>query len=389
LHLWDRLVRNDAIYKGTHTGWYCISSEAFYPESRLKSVNTMGQNKRVTAEGGKEVELVSEVNYKFRLNDYLDEVRRWIERKQPVFPKSRLNDLHDVFEEGLPDLSVSCARSSNPWAIPVPSDDTQTIYVWLDALSNYLDSQNWSVPNIHVIGKDILKFHAVYWPAFLLAAGLPLPERIVTHGHWISGGEKMSKSIGNVIDPLEEMQVFGKDAFRYLLLRNGKIDGDAPYIHTDMVKRYDLDLANNLGNLVSRLSAPSFYPRRTLMERSEISAQSEEKTYNLKKLVTEENANMRFHVALEAIMVALGEVNAEVHDKRPWVAAKEGRIDELERMMPSLLFSAVETISLLQPVMPEYTRRLHDRLAFSHESLDVSALSASEFQFPRINASKK
>lgn len=233
--LWKRLAQNGSIYKGTYTGWYSVSDETFYPETRIGEILCPDTKKpiKVSLETRKPVELVSETNYKFRLSEYADKVYDWLAKSEPVYPKLRLNDLHEVFKEGLQDLSVSRSRLSNPWGIQVPDDPDQTIYVWLDALANYFQAEPESpvwrphLPNIHVIGKDILKFHAIYWPAFLIAADLPLPAKIVAHGHWLVKSTKMSKSLGNVVDPFEEMARFGVDGFRYLLLRLSRLDADA------------------------------------------------------------------------------------------------------------------------------------------------------------------
>ena len=174
---------------------------------------------------------MSERNYKFRLSKYSDSVRKWLDENPIVIPSARLHDLTELFEEGLEDISVSRSKSKVKWGISVPEDPEQIIYVWLDALVNYMTATGYpttiKVPDIHVVGKDILKFHAVYWPAFLMAAGYELPKKIVTHGHWTMGEEKMSKSLGNVIDPMDVVDKFGLDAFRYYLLKEGKIDSDS------------------------------------------------------------------------------------------------------------------------------------------------------------------
>lgn len=235
ISLWTRLTQKDSIYKGTYTGWYSVSDEAFYPESRIGEIICPTTKKpiKIALETKKPVEMVSETNYKFRLSKYADRVYDWLTKAEPVYPKPRLNDLHEVFQEGLQDLSVSRSRLSNPWGIQVPNDPDQTIYVWLDALANYFqaapasESQPPSLPDIHVIGKDILKFHAIYWPAFLIAADLPLPSKILVHSHWLVKSTKMSKSLGNVIDPFDEISKFGVDGFRYLLLRLSRLDSDA------------------------------------------------------------------------------------------------------------------------------------------------------------------
>lgn len=346
LSLWERLESKGALYKGTFTGWYCVSEETFYPESRLRKI---GENRYVTLETSKPVELVSETNYKFRLSNYLDQIKDWLQQSSPIVPKSRINDLNDAFAEGLPDLSVSRQQSTNPWGIAVPNDPDQTIYVWLDALANYFGSVSLDqVPHVHVIGKDILKFHAIYWPAFLLAAGSPLPERVVTHGHWIVGKEKMSKSLGNVVDPFAEIDRFGCDAFRYLLLRLGRIDSDSDYCTGEFGKRYNNELANVLGNLVSRLGSPMFYPRDDPFQ-----IQSDSRTMRLTEKASKAYDECRFHVGIEEILAFLNETNSQVNERRPWELAKQQRYGELQATMQALLSRLAAAARLLYPIIPD------------------------------------
>lgn len=390
LHLWERLDRNGALYKGEHIGWYCTSEETFYPESRLKTMITDGAEKRFTVEGGKEVELVSETNFKFRLSDYIPQVRSWLENMSPIVPKSRLNDLCEVLEEGLPDLSVSRSAKSNPWGISVPTDPSQTIYVWLDALSNYLskDSEGlWRAPDVHVIGKDILKFHAIYWPAFLMAADLPLPKKLVTHGHWNLGKQKMSKSLGNVVNPFDDLKLLGIDSFRYLLLRLSRVDADSDYSKDVLVKRYNLELANVIGNLVSRLCNSVFYAEKQNFGPQDLHSQSFDSFRVLKNRIENHYDECKFHIGVEEILARLSEINARVNEVKPWVLAKDANFDELEKLMPSILFDTFATISLLYPIMPKFTRNLMDlvKLDITGRTFDVSAyLKHPSTSFPRI-----
>lgn len=344
--------------------------------------------RRLTIEGGKPVEWIEESNYKFRLSEYLGPVREWLRKASPVQPQSRLNDLQELFEEGLSDLSVSRSRASNPWGISVPGDPDQTIYVWLDALSNYFTDPTLSrIPDVHVIGKDILKFHAVYWPAFLMAADLPLPRTIFTHGHWSVGKTKMSKSIGNVVDPISMLDEFGLDAVRYLLLRLSRVDGDSEYDHGMLQKKYNLELANTLGNLVSRLANPIFYPTMKSFTVEHLDAKFKSDLDRLRDKVGLAYDENRFHLGIEHIMAFLGSINAKVNEAKPWEAARDGRIAELENLMPSLLFGTCTAVSLLAPVMPRFSEVFLASLKFKHgASIDVSGYHAAlpSLQFPRL-----
>lgn len=356
IYLWQRLSEAGAIYKGEHSGWYCTSEETFYPESRLvlKSCQITGREDRVTADSGKPVEWVTETNYKFRLGDYLGRVRDWLVESRPVAPPSRLNDLHEIFSEGLPDLSISRSRDKNPWGLPVPGDPSQTVYVWLDALANYLDPIDYSVPEVHVIGKDILKFHAIYWPSFLMAAGLPLPKTILTHGHWILGKEKMSKSLGNIVDPVAEMQKYGLDSFRYLMLRLGRVDADCAYEPASLLKIYELELVNTMANLLSRVANPIFYPTADRIDFSGVNSETLEACSAMESRVVNAYDEHRFYLGLENIMKFFVTINSKINEVKPWQMAKSGKDEELNQFMSSTLYSLFEGISLMRPIMPSY-----------------------------------
>lgn len=359
--LWSKLTKAGAIYKGEHSGWYCTSEEAFYPESRLvkKLCPTSGKELRFTADSFKPVEWVTETNYKFRLNDYLGQVQDWLTKQSPIAPSSRLHDLREIFAEGLPDLSISRSRATNPWGIPVPGDPSQTVYVWLDALANYLDLSEMTVPDVHVIGKDILKFHAVYWPAFLIAAGLPLPKTILTHGHWICGREKMSKSLGNVIDPVAEMNRFGLDAFRYLLLRLGRVDADSEYAAETLTKVYELELRNTMANLISRLANPIFYNSATAsFDSTPVGPEAIESVESLKDQVAKAYDDHRFYLGLEHVFAHFNQLNSKINEAKPWNLAKDRDFDALEKIMPAMLYSLFNGLSLLKPIMPPYIENL-------------------------------
>jgi methionyl-tRNA synthetase len=390
LGLWKALEHRGAIYKGNHAGWYCVSEEMFYPENRIRSEQCpkTGIIQRVSSDEGKPVEWVEESNYKFRLSEYLGQVSEWLHRANPVQPRSRLNDLQEIIKDGLPDLSVSRSRASNPWGIPVPNDPDQTIYVWLDALSNYItDATLAGIPDVHVIGKDILKFHAVYWPAFLMAAGLPLPKIILAHGHWSLGRTKMSKSIGNVVDPLYLIDEFGQDAFRYLLLRLSRVDADSEYEPTLFQRRYNIELANTLGNLLSRLANPLFYATKKIFTFDGLDSEFKSDLDQLTREVGSAYDENKFYLGIEHVNGFLTSINAKVNETKPWEAVRDGRSSDLETLMPALLFGTCTAVSLLAPIMPRFCSIFLSALKFKiGKSVDVSDYYAAlpSLQFPRL-----
>ena len=256
-NLWNRLLENDEIYLSKYSGWYSVRDEAFVAENEI----TEKDGKKFNSFGS-ELTWVEEESYFFRLSKWQDRLLELYDSiPNFVHPKSRLNEVKSFVSGGLKDLSIS--RTTFKWGIDVPNDDKHIMYVWLDALTNYIsalgfpDQENekykdfW--PGIHVVGKDILRFHAVYWPAFLMAAGLEPPKQIVAHGWWTNEGEKISKSLGNVIDPIELINVYGLDQIRYFLMREVPFGNDGDFSKDAMINRINGDLSNNFGNLMQRV----------------------------------------------------------------------------------------------------------------------------------------
>lgn len=266
-HIWFLLQERGYIYKKKHEGWYCVSDETFYPEStiekRLDPFN--GKTFMASSETGKEVEWTSETNYHFRLSAFKEPLLNFYkENPEFVVPAARMKDVVRAVSEDLKDLSISRPSSRLSWGIPVPDDPSQTIYVWLDALINYITKAGypWAPgsetaggwpADIQVIGKDIVRFHCIYWPAFLLALNLPPPKQILTHAHWTMQNQKMSKSIGNVVNPFFAIERFGVDVMRFYLMHDGGIADDSDYGNHFIVERYKKALMGGLGNLVSRI----------------------------------------------------------------------------------------------------------------------------------------
>lgn len=271
-YFWYMLQRNNYIYQGRHEGWYSIADETFYPESQIETRVDPKTGKKivVSKESGREVQWTSEVNYHFRLSAFAPKLLKFYkENPEWILPASRHADIIREVEKGLEDLSISRPADRLQWGIPVPDDPSQTIYVWLDALVNYLtasgypftpgkETQGGWPADVHVIGKDITKFHCVYWPAFLMALDLPLPKQILTHAHWTMARKKMSKSDGNAVNPFFALDRFGVDTMRYYLARDGSVQDDADYSNERILLRYRSELQSGFGNLVMRIRSKAF-----------------------------------------------------------------------------------------------------------------------------------
>jgi methionyl-tRNA synthetase len=353
-------------YKATHEGWYCSPCEAFYTEKEL------GENKTCPVHGTP-VEWKSEENLFFRLSKYQQPLLDWYDQHPaPVRPATRLNEVRTFVEAGLRDLSVS--RANLEWAIPFPGHPGQTVYVWFDALTNYISALGfggqdgelyrrfWENGDVrhHMVGKDILRFHAVYWPAFLMSAGLPLPTTVWAHGWWQRDGRKVSKSAGNVVRPDELIDRFGADSVRYFLMREMVFGQDASFSDEGFVERYNADLANTLGNTVSRLVtlSRSAFGGKT----PPVPCDDNPMVEAARRVVPEYRSAMdelAFQRALEALWRLLGEANQYLVTREPWKLIKtEGPTEKLSR----ILWDGLETVRIvatgLLPFMPRVAARV-------------------------------
>ncbi|KAI9286339.1 tRNA synthetases class I (M)-domain-containing protein [Umbelopsis sp. AD052] len=381
--IWNILEENGYIYKGKHEGWYSISDEAFYTSGQVQEAvdEKTGKKVMVSVETGQPVEWTVEENYKFKLSACQDDLRAWLSSNPTaVVPQNRMREVQSWIDMGLADLSISRPRSRLTWGIQVPNDPDHTIYVWLDALVNYItatgypwaDNQkgikNGWPADVHIVGKDIVRFHAIYWPAFLMAANLPLPKQIVAHAHWTMNKQKMSKSRGNVVEPMAAMDYFGVDPVRYYLLRDGGLADDGDYSHEAVMVRYKKDLAGQLGNLLARCTAPALIPSGMVPVYNENAVTKDDHVLQdqlkaLPDLFCDRFEDHEYGKALQAIFDVLSEANRHFTDNQPWNLIKD---PEQKARLNQVLFYSVESCRmagiLLQCVMPEKSDGILNRL---------------------------
>jgi len=401
--IWRRMKANGDIHLDEYEGWYSVRDEAFYADKEL-TVSADGQK---LSPQGTPVEWVKEQNYKFRLSAYEDRLLS-LYAAQPDFisPETRRNEIVSFVNGGLQDLSIS--RTTFKWGVPVPDDDAHVMYVWVDALTNYITGvgfpdesdpqwKRWPA-DVHIIGKDIVRFHTVYWPAFLMSAGLPLPKRVFGHGFLFNKGEKMSKSVGNVIDPFDLVKAYGVDQVRYFFLREVAFGQDGSYSHEQIVNRINAELANDLGNLAQRsLSIIAKNIGGTVPVRGELTEADRAMLAQAYALPETQRLHIRdfaLHEMLNAIWAVTGEANRYFAAQEPWKLAKTDvpRRDtvlyvtaELLRIvgiccLPFIPTAATKLLDLLE--VPADARLLID--AVPEKALPSgAALPAPEGIFPR------
>ncbi len=365
--LWRQLVERDEIYLDKYAGWYSVRDEAFYAESELV------EGKAPT---GAPVEWVEEPSYFFRLSAWQDRLLAFYQANPDfILPETRRNEVVSFVKGGLNDLSVS--RTSFRWGVPVPDDPDHVMYVWIDALTNYITAVGYPDTNdpqykrfwpadLHMVGKDILRFHAVYWPAFLMAAGLEPPRRVFAHGWWTNEGRKISKSLGNVIDPLALVERYGVDQLRYFLLREVPFGNDGDFSRRAMVGRMNGDLANDFGNLVQRvLSMINKNCEGRVPQPGALTEADRALIGGVHALLGDLRglfARQEFHSALIRLWQRIGEANRYVDAQAPWALRKSD-----PARMATVLYVLAETIRhlaiLAQPVVPLGTARILDQLA--------------------------
>lgn len=401
--VWLRLNQRGFIKKAKYTGWYSTIDECFYSQQDLEDVSINGAKKKVCKSTRSPVEWIEEDNYVFEISQFYKPIRRWLLENDVIFPKHYL-PLALQYLDFDETLSISRDRKRLEWGIAVPHDHTQTIYVWMDALMNYLTVSGF--PNSHyeywpptwqVIGKDILKFHAVFWPAFLMAAELPLPRKLFVHAHWLVDGVKMSKSIGNIVDPLIAAEILTVDGLRYFLLRQGKPQDDGNFTVIKAVNVVNAELVNSLGNLLQRACVeklnpkqiyPSFSDRVMRNEFAELGIPLIENLNNLRVKCAEHFDGIMIYKALEEISAVVRQANAFFQIYEPW------RLEQGEQLS-TVLYVVYETIRicgvLLQPVVPDYANKLLTRLGVPADKrgLEVAVFGDGSIVGRRLSADQE
>ena len=382
--IWDLMIKNGDIYPDTYAGWYSVRDEAYYAEDET----IVGEDKVRRGPQGSPVDWVEEKSYFFKLSAYQDKLLA-LYKKQADFigPDSRKNEVVSFVKGGLKDLSIS--RTTFDWGVKVPNDPEHVMYVWVDALTNYITGvgfpddgdKNWHYwpADVHIIGKDIIRFHAVYWPAFLMSAGIPLPKRVFAHGFLFSRGEKMSKSVGNVVDPFNLADQYGVDQVRYFFLREVPFGQDGNYNHEAIVARTNADLANDLGNLAQRsLSMIGKQYSGVLPEPGAFSDNDKAilaQADGMLTLARTAMASQQIHQALNAIWAVVAEANRYFAGEAPWALAKTD-----PQRQKTVLYVTAEVIRqiaiLAQPAMPAAMEKLLDILGIAADSRNFAALAS-------------
>lgn len=372
------------IYKGEYEGKYCISCETYFPENQLNG-------KDICPDCGKNLSLVKEESYFFRMSKYADKLLEHIESHPDfILPRSRRNEVISFIKQGLQDLSIS--RNTFTWGIPIEFAKGHITYVWFDALTNYITAVGYENDKnkfdtfwnnsrvIHLIGKDIIRFHAIIWPCMLLSAGLKLPDSIVAHGWWTSNGEKMSKSKGNIVNPIDEINKYGLDAFRYFLMREANFGSDGDYSTKSIEQRINSDLANDLGNLLNRtLGMYKKYFNGIVLSANKYSDLDK----NIMQLFDETVKNveeqmymMEFSKALETIWKFISRMNKYIDETMPWQLFKdETKKEELATVMNILIESLHKIAFMIYPFMPNAAQKILEQLGLDK---DVSKVSIND-----------
>lgn len=405
--LWNRMKNNGWIYKGKHEGWYDVREETFVSETRRNQLDEQERQKLIW---------VQEENYMFRLSAFAGKLLQWIDDNPEVIqPRTHMEFVRKSIQDGLEDISVSRIKERVQWGITVPDDPKHLIYVWFDALANYLTASGFPddmerhrllwPPDLHIIGKDILKFHGIYWPAFLMAADLPLPKAILSHSHWTVGGTKMSKSLGNVVDPVQLVERIHPDCLRYYLMRDGGIQEDGVFSYKMLSERINSELSNTLGNLVSRtcalLPTDCKYPMPgTEMQKTDFNDLISGLNA-LQNSVSSEWNLKRPNAAIWKIIEVLHTSNQFFQSREPW-KLKKATSTEAMNELEAILYISCESIRiasiLLWPIMPSKCTQILDHLGVpvSERSLKFARVGSANLEtycirrekvnlFPRIH----
>ncbi len=386
--IWDRLIKSGDIYLDKYSGWYSVSDEAYYDNDEIENKN----GKKIAKTSGSIVEWVEEESYFFKLSAWQKKLLDHYKKNENfILPQSRKNEVISFVEKGLKDLSIS--RTSFSWGIPVPDNKKHIIYVWLDALTNYLSAVNFPNTNdykyksywpadVHIIGKDILRFHAIYWPAFLLASNLPLPKRIFSHGWILSNEKKMSKSLGNILDPIEIIDKYGIDQLRYYLVKEVSLGNDGSISMKNLKNCINNDLANNFGNLCQRVfsfikkNCNNKIPKANNLEKVDKILIKNLKD-NLSMMINQIN-NQDLNDYIKKVVNFSFEANKYFNDSEPWSLKKNN-----PKRMNTILFTIIEQIKnisiLLYPIIPLSTKKVLDTINISEDDILITNITKDNF----------
>ena len=386
-HLWNELEKNDDIYLSKYSGWYSVSDEAFYSEDEIE--DTDGKRRSIISKSS--VEWIEEESYFFRLSKWEKPLLEYYESNPDfISPESRKNEVTSFVKSGLKDLSVS--RKSFSWGIKVPNNKDHVIYVWLDALTNYISALNYPNLNdnlfekfwpasVHLIGKDILRFHAVYWPAFLLAAKIKLPSKVYGHGWILSDNEKMSKSKGNILDPIEIINKYGLDPLRYYLIKEVSFGNDGNISQERLEDCINSDLANNFGNLCQRVTAfaikncDSLIPKNIEFQKDDLEILDKYK--NNLNIIRSKIDNQDINFYIDFIINSLFEANKYFNDQEPWK-----KKDDIKRLN-SIVYTTLEIVRkisfLLYPIIPESSLKALKIFDLKEKDINISSIQQNEF----------
>ncbi len=388
--LWKKLFDNNQIYLGNYKGWYSVRDEAFFSENEL-----IKKDNKFYAPSGAEVEWLKEESYFFKLSEWQDKLLEYyITNPSAIAPITRYNEVLSFIKSGLKDLSIS--RTTFKWGVPVPNNDKHIMYVWIDALTNYLTAlgypnienelfiTHW--PAVHIVGKDILRFHAIYWPAFLMGANLEPPKKIYAHGWWTNSGEKISKSLGNVIDPYQIVKTYGLDQIRYFLFSEVPFGNDGDFSHNSVIKRVNADLSNNFGNLVQRVcsfinkNCDSIVDNRINIENVEDKGLLDLSVVKFDKYKSYLD-NQEIDKAIKEVVELITKANVYCDKLAPWLLKNKNEIIRMNEVL-SMLIEIIRRASLmLFPVIPDSVKKIFFILNINENKINFDYFN----QLPKLS----
>ena len=392
-HVFNDLVDSGLVYGSVYSGWYCISDESFLTEKQVVEKKLpSGETIKVSAESGHVVEWNHETNYKFKLSHFQDDLMHWLKSETVITPPRYQKDLERLILEGLPDLSISRPINRVHWGIPLANDPEQTVYVWVDALVNYLTAAGYpdrlSVwpPDLQIIGKDILKFHALYWPAILMALGLEPPRHLLVHSHWTVDEVKMSKSLGNVVDPHSAQKVLTKEGVRYCLLRQGTPFADNSWRQSESIDLLNAELADTVGNLLLRCTGKNLNPSQTFpslqpefLQSSKLGRNLYDSLLTLDEEVMASYNEYNFCQGIQDIMATLRLANTFFQEETPWKwKANPQHVGSIIHMALAAVHAGA---IMLQPIVPKFASNVLNVLNVSQEK----RLWKDVLNFPSLN----